>query len=208
MAHPRRVIVLGTHNRKKGLELAQLLSPFGLELLTLSDVENPLQVVEDGEAFAQNAELKACRQASHLRRWVLGEDSGLAVDALNGQPGVYSARCSGPDATDASNNEHLLQALREVPSVGRTAHYVCHITLADPEGSVRADAEACCHGRIAEAPRGTSGFGYDPLFEIIEYHRTFGQLGDAVKSMLSHRGRAARKILPQIARLVREGQWS
>ena len=207
MTDPRHDIVLGTHNRKKGLELAQLLAPYGLELLTLADVEDPLQVVEDGETFAQNAELKACRQASHLRRWVLGEDSGLAVDALNGQPGVYSARYSGPrmrpmHPTTSTCCRHCARC----PPLDERRIMCATSRSSDPEGSVRADAEACCHGRIAEAPRGTSGFGYDPLFEIIEYHRTFGELGEAVKSMLSHRGRAARKILPQIARLVHEGQ--
>ncbi len=208
MMTAKRLIVLGTHNRKKGLELAGLFAPFGFDIQTLADFAAPLTVVEDGQTFAENARLKACQQAAHLRAWVLGEDSGLAVDALGGRPGVFSARFSGPQASDASNNALLLEEMRHVPTEQRGAHYVCHATLADPQGHVRADTEATCHGRIAGAPRGTAGFGYDPLFEIVEYHRTFGELGDSVKSLLSHRGRAVRSLLSEIVRLVRTGGWA
>ncbi len=201
MAVTDHVIVLGTHNRKKGREMAQLFAPFGLTVKTLADFDAALEVEEDGDTFAANAALKACQQATHLQHWVLGEDSGLAVDALGGRPGVYSARYSGPDATDDTNIEKLLQELASVPTEKRTAHYVSHMTLADPEGNVRAESEASCNGRIAMVRRGTAGFGYDPVFEIVEYHMTFGELGDAVKATLSHRGRAARQILPQIVRL-------
>ncbi|MHB8952544.1 MAG: RdgB/HAM1 family non-canonical purine NTP pyrophosphatase [Pirellulaceae bacterium] len=198
-----RLIVLGTHNRKKGQELAHLFEPWGFEIRTLADFAAPMHVVEDGQTFAENARLKACRQATHLQAWVLGEDSGLAVDALDGRPGVLSARFSGDRATDASNNTLLLAMMQHVPTEQRGAHYVCHATLADPQGKVRADTEAACHGRIAHALRGSAGFGYDPLFEVVEYHRTFGELGDAVKSVLSHRGRAIRALLSQIVRLAR-----
>src|SRR5262245_62242870 len=97
-------LVLGTHNRKKGLELAELLEPYGFEIVTLADLPNSIEVEETGDTFTANAALKACQQAKHLNRWVLGEDSGLAVDALKGGPGVYSARFSGSGATDESNN--------------------------------------------------------------------------------------------------------
>lgn len=207
MTHSQRTIVLGTRNRKKGLELAELFAPWGFLVQTLADVADPIDVVEDGATFAENAALKACRQAAHLRAWVLGEDSGLVVDALGGRPGVYSARFSGPQATDASNNAQLLHELRSVPAASRSAHYVCHATVADPSGRVRAETEDYCHGRVADQPRGTSGFGYDPLFEIVEYHRTFGELGDAVKAMLSHRGRAIRRLAAAIRQLVRSGAW-
>jgi XTP/dITP diphosphohydrolase len=207
MNYSERWLVLGTHNRKKGLELAQLFAPHGLQVRTLADFPQALEVVEDGQTFADNATRKATQQALHLNAWVLGEDSGLAVDALDGRPGVYSARFSGPNATDSSNNQLLLAELRDVPVLRRDAHYVCHATLSDPAGRVRADVEALCRGRIADAPRGSAGFGYDPLFEIAEYHRTFGELGDAVKSLLSHRGRAIRALLDQIDRLVQSGEW-
>ena len=133
------LLVLGTHNRKKGQELAQLLVPFGFELKTLADFHSPLVVEETGETFAENAALKAAQQACHLNAWVLGEDSGLSVDALDGRPGIFSARFAGPEATDATNNVRLLEELSSVPAHKRTAHYVCHVTLSDPLGEVRAN---------------------------------------------------------------------
>ncbi len=202
-----RTIVLGTHNRKKGIELTRLLGRFGFQIKTLGDFPNSLEIIEDGQTFAANARLKATGQARHLREWTLGEDSGLAVYALDGAPGIYSARFSGADATDARNNQFLLERLRDVRLSRRTAHYVCHVTLSDPEGHVRAESEATCSGRIALHPAGHAGFGYDPLCEIVEYHRTFGQLGDTVKSVLSHRGRAIRRFVPQLLHILRSGQW-
>ena len=139
---------------------------------------------------------------------MLGEDSGLSVDALGGAPGVYSARFSDPGATDEKNNDLLLDKLRDVPLEGRTAHYTCHATLSDPTGTIRADVEDYCHGRIRFKPAGTNGFGYDPLFEVVEYHRTFGELGPHVKRAISHRARAMREILPDIARSMERGAWS
>lgn len=191
-------IVLGTHNRKKGLELAELLRPWSLKVATLADFPQAVEVEETGATFAENATLKACQQARHLQSWVLGEDSGLAVDALGGAPGVYSARFSGPGATDESNNRLLLEKLGNTALEKRTAHYVCHATLSDPQGNIRGEADGKCHGRIVFEPMGTGGFGYDPLFEIVEYHRTFGQLGPHVKAALSHRARAIRQLLPAI----------
>jgi XTP/dITP diphosphohydrolase len=198
---------LGTHNEKKRRELAELLEPLGFQLQTLEQYPDALDVVEDGDSFAANARLKAVEQAKHLGRWVLGEDSGLVVDALGGAPGVYSARFSGPHATDEQNNRRLLEELGKTPLERRTAHYVCHMTLSDPQGQVRAESEESCRGRIRFAPAGSGGFGYDPLFEIPEYHRTFGELGPAVKAALSHRGRAMRRLVPQLRVLVKSGAW-
>lgn len=195
------VLVLGTHNQKKRQELQLLLAPLGLQLLTLADFPNAIQVEEHGATFAENAALKATVQARRLGRWVLGEDSGLSVDALGGAPGVYSARYSGEHATDASNNERLLRELANVPFEKRTAFYTCHAALSDPEGEVRARAEGICRGRILWEPAGSGGFGYDPLFELAEYHQTFAELGEAVKSALSHRGRCMRQMIPQLAAL-------
>jgi XTP/dITP diphosphohydrolase len=204
-AHPS--LVLGTTNRKKGGELAVLLAAVGLEILTLADFPNVLDVEETGDTFAANAALKATQQARHLNRWVLGEDSGLIVDALDGAPGVFSARYSGPGATDASNNARLLADLGDTPLAERTAHYACHMTLSDPTGQIAAETEGACRGRILFEPHGQNGFGYDPLFELVEYHHTFGQLGATVKATLSHRARAARQLAPQLIRLVDEGRW-
>jgi XTP/dITP diphosphohydrolase len=194
-------LVIGTHNRKKGLELAELLAPWGFRVITLSDVPGAIEVVEDGDSFAANAALKAVQQAKHLGKWVLADDSGLTVDALGGAPGIYSARFAGPDATDEDNNRHLLDELGDLPLERRTAHYVCHVTVADPTGAVRAESHDICRGRIRFAASGTNGFGYDPYFELVEYHRTFGELGPTVKRMLSHRSRALRAILPQLVAL-------
>jgi XTP/dITP diphosphohydrolase len=199
------MLVLGTHNRKKRGELALLLAPFGLELRSLEDFPQAIEVVEDGDSFAANAALKATQQAVHLGQWVLGEDSGLAVDALDGAPGVYSARFSGPQASDESNNDLLLERLADVPLERRTAHYVCYAVLSDPSGNIRAESEGRCHGRIRHERHGSGGFGYDPLFEIVEYHRTFGELSPAVKAGLSHRARAIRAMIPSLLELAERG---
>lgn len=204
---PAPLLVLGTGNRKKGLELVDLLGDVGLSLKTLADFSNAISVEETGTTFAENAALKAVQQAKHLGQWVLGEDSGLAVDALGGAPGVYSARYSGPGATDESNNRLLLDNLRDVPPQRRTAHYVCHAILSDPQGNVLAESEDYCHGLLRYEPVGSGGFGYDPLFEIPEYHLTFAELGSAVKAVLSHRARAIRRMIPRLMELVDSGQW-
>lgn len=206
MNRPR--LVVATRNRAKGQELAELLAPLRLDVRTLDDYPAALAVEETGDSFAANAALKACQQARHLGEWVLADDSGLEVDALAGRPGVCSARYAGPQATDEQNNQRLLHELAGVPPEQRTARYVCHATLADPQGTLRAEAEAYCRGRIADRPRGSYGFGYDPLFEIIEYHRTFGELPPAVKACLSHRARAIQAIARDIERLVHTGAWS
>ena len=206
MAQPP-LLVLGTGNRKKGREMADLLAPAGLELRTLADFPTAIQVVEDGETFAANAAKKAAEQAQHLGRWVLADDSGLTVDWLGGAPGVHSARFSGLGATDGANNEKLLALLSGVPLERRSAQFVCHLVLADPRGAIRAESEGSCRGRILTAPRGTQGFGYDPLFEVREYHRTFAELGPVAKAVLSHRARALRNLLPTLQALVDTGQW-
>lgn len=182
--------------------MAELLAPLGLRLLTLADFERAIEVVEDGDSFRANSHLKASQQARHLEQWVLTEDSGLAVDALGGAPGIYSARFSGPQATDDANNERLLADLRNVPTERRGAYYVCHLALADTSGAIRAETEAICRGRITTERRGAAGFGYDPLFEIVEYHKTFGELGPYVKAALSHRSRAMAKLMPQLAQIL------
>lgn len=192
-------LVLGTHNRKKCAELIELLAPLGIELRTLADFAGALTVEETGDTFAANAALKAGQQAAHLSHWVLGEDSGLSVDALGGRPGVYSARYAGLQATDADNNRLLLQELAGVPGEKRAAYYTCHVALADRSGNVVARTEAHCRGRILTHETGSGGFGYDPLFEIVEYHRTFGQLGAAVKRVLSHRARAVRQLVDMLS---------
>jgi XTP/dITP diphosphohydrolase len=201
------VLVLGTRNSKKLDELVELLAPHGFTLRTLSDFPAAIAVEETGDSFAANAALKATVQARHLGQWVLGEDSGLAVDALAGAPGIYSARFAGDGATDEKNNQLLLARLKNVPLEEQSAHYVCSAAVSDPSGRVRATSEGICRGRILLEPAGSGGFGYDPLFEIVECHRTFGELAPAVKAVLSHRSRAMRAIVPQLVQLVRSGEW-
>jgi XTP/dITP diphosphohydrolase len=198
-------LVLGTRNQGKVAELRGLFAPLPLAISSLADFPDSLAVEETGDSFAANAALKAAEQARHLNAWVLGEDSGIVVDVLAGAPGIFSARYAGPDATDAQNNARLLMELGDTPPERRTAHYVCQLALSDPLGNVRASCGAVCHGRIRFEPAGSAGFGYDPLFEIVEYHRTFGQLGQSVKAALSHRARAVETLIPQLRELIDGG---
>jgi XTP/dITP diphosphohydrolase len=199
-------LVIGTTNAHKAQELCELLEPHGFEIKTLKDFPNALDVVEDGDSFAANARLKATQQAQHLRAWVLADDSGLEVDALNGAPGIYSARYAGTGG-DSDNNAKLLEELADVPSEKRGARYYCHVALADPGGAIRAESSGECRGRIRTEQSGSNGFGYDPLFEVREYHLTFGELGPHVKAALSHRARAMRAIVPQLVALVAAAEW-
>ena len=184
------VLVLGTHNQKKRMELEQLLTPLGLQLKTLADFENAIEVDETGTTFAENAALKASEQAKNLGMWVMGEDSGISVVALNNQPGVYSARYSDPGATDQRNNQKVLAELGDIPLEKRTAFYTCHMAISDPEGQIRAIAEDYCYGRIRFEPAGENGFGYDPLFFLPDFECTAAQLSEEQKNKISHRGKA------------------
>lgn len=202
-----RTLILGTRNRKKLAELVGLLAPHGFVLQTLADHPQAVEVEETGTTFAENAALKAVQQARHLNAWVLGEDSGLSVDALGGAPGVFSARFAGEGATDERNNDLLLEKLRSVPLEHRTAHYTCHATLSDPTGRIQAEVEDYCPGRIRFERQGTGGFGYDPLFEIVEHGQTFGELPVEVKAQISHRAKAIKRLVPAILSLVENGVW-
>lgn len=194
-------LILGSRNRKKSQEVAEILAPHGIRVESVANFPEVGEVVEDGTTFLENATKKATQPAKQLARWVIGEDSGLMVDALGGQPGVYSARYSGQGATDESNNRKLIAELQSVALEKRTAAYVCTIALADPSGAVRLTAEGRCRGLIIDDARGTNGFGYDPHFLVREYHRTFGELSSLVKHQISHRARAFAKFIPQFLRL-------
>lgn len=195
---PSPVIVLGTRNRKKRDELVELLDLSGLEFVTLADRPPTPEVVEDGATFAENAAKKASETARALGEWVLGEDSGLCVDALGGAPGVYSARYAGEPSNDERNNAKLLQELEGIPAERRSAHYVCSIAIADPAGIVRARSEGRCDGRIGTEERGMNGFGYDPLFLFGGGESSFGELPADFKRLHSHRAAAVRKLRPQL----------
>jgi XTP/dITP diphosphohydrolase len=196
------LLVVGSRNRKKRQEIVEILGDLGLDLHDLTGWPDAPEVVEDGVTFADNARKKAVELARHLGQWVLGEDSGLVVPALNGRPGVYSARYAGKQGDDAANNARLLAELAPLPDERRAAYYVCTAALADPSGEVRGVVEGRCRGVILRAARGEGGFGYDPLFLIPEYHRTFGQLTPRVKHALSHRARALAQLRPLLRSLL------
>jgi XTP/dITP diphosphohydrolase len=195
-------LVLGTRNRKKREEIVEILSDLGLEFGDLNDFPDAPEVDEDGTTFEANARKKATELARALGHWVLGEDSGLVVPGLGGRPGVWSARYAGRQGDDAANNAKLLAELAPLPDDRRRAYYVCTAALADPTGAVRAVTEGRCHGVIIAEARGSGGFGYDPLFLIREYHRTFGELSATVKHAISHRARALAQLRPILLQLA------
>ena len=197
-------IVLASRNAKKSGEIAYLLAVHGIDVLSVADFPDVPEVVEDGNTFRENAAKKAFETACHLSRWAIGEDSGLMVDALDGAPGIYSARYSGEAATDERNNEKLIAELAGIGDERRTAQYVCSVAVADPTGVIRLQVEASCRGRITTSSAGAYGFGYDPYFLIPEYHRTFGELSPLVKQQLSHRARAFQRLTPSLDSLLRQ----
>jgi XTP/dITP diphosphohydrolase len=196
------VLVVGTRNRKKLGEIVEILGDLPLDVRDLSGWPDAPEVVEDGATFIDNARKKATELARHLQQWVLGEDSGLVVPGLNGRPGVYSARYAGKQGDDEANNDRLLAELAPLPEDRRAAYYVCTAALSDPQGQVQAVVEGRCHGVITRERLGTGGFGYDPLFLVPEYHRTFGELSARVKHALSHRARALAQLRPALRRLL------
>jgi XTP/dITP diphosphohydrolase len=194
--------MLGTRNRRKREEIVDILGDLPLEFGDLQDRPEVPEVEETGTTFEANARLKAEAVARATGAWTLAEDSGLVVPGLNGQPGVYSARYAGKQGDDAANNARLLAELAPLPADRRAAYYVCVAALADPGGAVCATAEGQCHGVIVAEARGTGGFGYDPLFLIPEFHKTFGELSPRVKHALSHRARALGRLRPAVIRLL------
>ena len=199
-----RTIVLGSRNVKKIREVAELLAPAGFHVVPVTEFPDVPEVIEDGDTFAANAAKKATEVAVALNQWVIGEDSGLCVDALKGAPGIYSARYSGEGATDEKNNEKLLCEMSDVPDERRGAGYVCSVALSSPSGEVRIAVEGTCRGRVTREARGDGGFGYDPYFLIPEFHKTFAELSVLVKHTLSHRARAFSLFVPQLRKISAE----
>lgn len=190
-------LVVATKNRKKLEEIREILRPLGLKISSLADYPSAPRIIENGKTFRQNAVKKALKISRFTGKLTLGEDSGLCVDALGGKPGVYSSRFSGKAKSDRQNNLKLLRLLKGLPLKKRKAHYVCAVALADREGLVGV-AEGKCRGLIGYELKGRFGFGYDPLFFIPAYKKTFAQLGPRIKHRMSHRFRAlgkAEKVL-------------
>ncbi len=186
-------ILIATQNRPKLREIRTELAELHLQLLCLADLEPLPSAVESGITFAQNADIKALHYAALSRLWTLADDSGLQVDALNGRPGIFSARYAGPDADDDRNNAKLLHDLTDVPEQRRTARFVCAMSLAD-QGKIIARTQATVEGRITFSPQGQNGFGYDPLFYLAEKACTAAQLLLHEKNAISHRGQAIRAM--------------
>lgn len=185
-------LLVATRNKKKLEEIREILKDLDLEITSLADYQNCPEIVEDGATFAQNAIKKAATIALFTKKLVMGEDSGLEVKALGNRPGVYSARYSGPLATDKKNNRKLLNDLQGVPFKKRAARYQCAVALADAKGLIGV-VTGNCEGRIGFKMKGRFGFGYDPLFVIGKYSRTFAQLDPEVKHKMSHRCKALKK---------------
>ncbi|MCY9593557.1 non-canonical purine NTP pyrophosphatase [Paenibacillus chitinolyticus] len=209
------VVVIATRNKGKVREFAHYFARFGKEVRSLDDFDDMPDIVEDGATFAANARIKASAIAGRLNLPVLADDSGLCVDALGGDPGVYSARYAGEHAADAANNAKLLRELGAVsaaaarapgppdgpeaadaaaPQVLSTARFVCALALVDPLRGDTLEAEGTCEGVIIAEPRGTDGFGYDPLFYLPERGLTMAELPLEEKNAISHRAAALRQF--------------
>lgn len=182
-------LLLATRNNKKKRELQTILGAWDINLLTLDEVAEIPEIEEDGSTFRENAIKKAVTSAKLSGCITLADDSGLVVDALEGAPGVYSARFAGPHASDDDNNHKLLDMMHNVPEHQRTARFICVIAVALPDGKAKT-VEGVCEGRIDTKHHGQGGFGYDPLFIPAGYSKTFAELTDDEKNMISHRGRA------------------
>ena len=185
--------VLASFNRDKLRELRDLLAPVGVELVPLGDFPGAEPPPETGATLEENALLKARAAVTHTQLPAIADDTGLEVDALAGRPGVNSARYAGPAATYADNVRKLLGELASVPPAGRAARFRTVCVACWPDG-VEFAAHGVLEGRIAAAPRGRGGFGYDPVFEVDATGRTLAELGEAEKNALSHRGQAARRL--------------
>lgn len=191
----KKQLLLATRNQHKKRELQELLADMEVDILTLDDVNSVPEVEEDGETFEANAVKKARETALAAGILSLADDSGLEVDALQGRPGVYSARFAGEHASDEENNIKLLKLLDPVPDEKRTARFVSVIAICDADGYVKT-VRGECAGTIARAPAGSGGFGYDPLFIPHGYKLTYAQLTAAEKNRISHRGAALAKAVP------------
>lgn len=203
-------LIVATANAGKAREFAHAFGQLGLEVKSLADFPQIGPIAETGDTFMENAELKARSVAEQLGLPCVADDSGLRVKELDGEPGVYSARYAGEPADDAANNKKLVA---ELEKRGRTFHppaglplppgmrligtgkFVCALVYADPQDGVRYRAEGTCAGYIADRPRGSNGFGYDPLFYLPEYGRTMAELALEEKQAISHRGRAIDMLL-------------
>lgn len=195
-------LVVATKNKKKLLEIKQILRGLKLKITSPADYPSLPRIIENGSSFRENAAKKALKAARFSKKLTLGEDSGLCVAALDGEPGIYSSRFSGADKDDRKNNLKVLRLLEGVPLKKRNAYYACAVALADKDGLIGV-VEGKCSGLIGFKPKGRFGFGYDPLFIIPRYKKTFAQLGGKVKHKISHRFRALKKAKVVLANYLK-----
>jgi XTP/dITP diphosphohydrolase len=201
---PWKKVVLATKNKGKIREFSRMFAGFEAEILTIADLPDLPDVVEDGDTFEANARKKAETISRVTGLPALADDSGLEVDALDGKPGVYSARFAGPNATDQENNEKLVSLLQNVPEEKRTCRFVSVLALAVP-GEETLLVRGTCEGRIVLRARGEKGFGYDPHFFLPEKGRTMAELAPEEKNSISHRGEAVRKLEAILRRVYETG---
>jgi XTP/dITP diphosphohydrolase len=194
-------LVIATKNKGKIAELQARLQGLPVEVVSLGNFPGMPEVIEDGLTFRENAQKKAEATAAHTGLLSLADDSGLVIDAIGGEPGVYSARYAGAGADDDRNMDLVLEKLEGVPAQKRSARFVCDLALAIPEGSV-VHTEGVCEGMIAAAKKGSSGFGYDPIFIVPELGVTMAEIPLEIKNTLSHRSRAIDLMVPIIRKLV------
>lgn len=187
-----RKLVIASKNRKKLYELKKYLKDVKANVLSLRDLDGVPRIIENQDTFKGNAEKKALTISRFTNGLVVADDSGLAVDVLDGRPGVRSSRFAGLEKDDRKNNLKLLRLLSRIPLKKRTARFICAVAIAD-KGKLIKVIEESCKGLIAFSIRGRYGFGYDPLFLIPEYKKTFGELGPKVKDRMSHRAKALKK---------------
>lgn len=190
-------ILIATNNEGKKRDFEVLFKPMGIKVLSLNDISTPIEVEETGTTFEENAILKAETVANILGKVVIADDSGLEIDALNGEPGVYSARYAGPACEDEANIDKVLKELNGIPLKERTARFRCVLAMAGP--TIRTVTfSGSCEGLVLDERRGTNGFGYDPVFYVPEQEKTMAQLNPEEKSAISHRGAALVKLQKEI----------
>ena len=202
-------LLIATGNAGKAREFREMLGASRFAWRSLADVPAGPDVEETGHTFRANACIKASAYALRYQTWTLADDSGLEVDAVNGGPGVLSARWAVHNGTgrgDADNNTTLLQQLKGMPDARRTARFVCVLALADPQGRIILTVRDTMEGRILHAPRGANGFGYDPLFLVDGSDRTSAEMSPDEKHALSHRGKALRRLKPLLEKLILSGR--
>ncbi len=195
-------LVIASTNVHKLREFRNILKPLSrFDLISLRDFPSYTPPEETGKTFEENAILKAEHAAKTLNRWVIADDSGLVVPALNGAPGVFSARYAGNDATDLDNRKKLLEEIQHLMDDDRQAFLECSIALASPEG-LKKCVKGTCEGTLLTKDRGGSGFGYDPLFVKHGYNKSFAEIGEAVKNRISHRRKALDKLILSLESLL------